>query len=137
MKLEKITITATIAADKQKVWDYYTYPEHITQWNFADPSWHCPVAANDLQPGGQYFARMEAKDGSIGFDFIANYTEIQPGENFTYQFGDRTATVNFSENNGNTELTISFDPETENSVELQRNGWQAILNNFKHYTENN
>ena len=137
MKLEKITITATIAADKQKVWDYYTHPEHITQWNFADPSWHCPVAANDLQPGGQYFARMEAKDGSIGFDFIANYTEIRPGEIFTYQFGDRTATVNFSENNGNTELTISFDPETENSVELQRNGWQAILNNFKHYTENN
>jgi uncharacterized protein YndB with AHSA1/START domain len=64
------------------------------------------------------------------------YTEIQPGENFAYQFGDRTATVNFTENNGNTELTISFDPETENSVELQRNGWQAILNNFKYYTEN-
>ena len=137
MKQEKITITATIAADKQKVWDYYTHPEHITQWNFADPSWHCPTASNDLQPGGQYFARMEAKDGSFGLDFIAIYTEIQLIETFTYQFGDRTATVNFSENNGNTELTISFDPETENSVELQRNGWQAILNNFKHYTENN
>ncbi|MFN9665394.1 MAG: SRPBCC domain-containing protein, partial [Bacteroidota bacterium] len=137
MKQEKITITATIAADKQKVWNYYTQPEHITQWNFADPSWHCPAASNDLQPGGQYFARMEAKDGSFGFDFIAIYTEIQLIETFTYQFGDRTATANFSENNGSTAITISFDPETENPIELQRNGWQAILHNFKNYAENN
>jgi uncharacterized protein YndB with AHSA1/START domain len=134
--MEKITISASIAADKQKVWNYYTQPEHITQWNFADPSWHCPAASNELQPGGRYFARMEAKDGSFGFDFIATYTDIKPGDHFSYQFGDRFATVNLSDNNRYTELTISFDPETENSLELQRNGWQAILNNFKNYTEN-
>lgn len=136
MKLEKITIQTTVSADKQKAWDYYTLPEHITKWNFADPSWHCPTASNDLRIGGRYFARMEAKNGSIGFDFEASYTEITEGENFTYEFGDRFARVEFIEQNGQTQVSVTFDPESENLVELQRNGWQAILDNYKNHTEN-
>ncbi len=137
MKTIKITVQATVAADKNKVWEYYTNPKHITQWNFADPSWHCPTASNDLQIGGRYIARMEAKDGSFGFDFEAVYTEISLEEKFTYEFGGRFSTVEFKDTNGQTEITVSFDPETENSIELQRNGWQAILDNFKKYTETN
>jgi uncharacterized protein YndB with AHSA1/START domain len=135
MTQEKITIKVTVLADIQKVWNYYTLPEHITKWNFADPSWHCPTASNDMKVGGQYVARMEAKDGSFGFDFEAVYTEINKEKNFTYEFRGRYATVEFVETNGATEVTVSFDPETENSIELQKNGWLAILNNFKKYTE--
>lgn len=127
----KIKVTAAINADTKKVWDYYTQPEHITKWNFADPSWHCPTATNDMNVGGRYVARMEAKDGSVGFDFDAVYTDINKGENFTYEFGGRLATVEFKETNGQTEVTVTFDPETENSIELQRNGWQAILDKDK------
>ncbi|MFN6038967.1 MAG: SRPBCC domain-containing protein [Bacteroidota bacterium] len=137
MTQEKITIKATVWANKQKVWNYYTQPEHITKWNFADLSWHCPAATNDLKVGGRYVARMEAKDGSFGFDFDAVYKEVNQGENFTYEFGGRIAKIEFKEANGQTDITVTFDPETENSIELQRNGWQAILNNFKIYTESN
>lgn len=137
MTTEKITIKATVSADKQKVWDYYTNPEHITKWNFADPSWHCPAATNDMKVGGRYVARMEAKDGSFGFDFDAVYTEINIGKSFTYEFGGRLATADFKEIGRQTEVNVTFDPESENSIELQRNGWQAILNNFKKYTEAN
>ncbi len=126
-----------IAADRQKVWNCYTDPGHITGWNFADPSWHCPAASNDLSIGGRYFARMEARDGSFGFDFEAYYTHIQPGESFNYAFGGREATVTFRELNGMTEVRVLFDPETENPIELQQQGWQAILNNFKTYVEGN
>lgn len=135
MTAEKIIINAFISADKKKVWDYYTKPEHITKWNFADPSWHCPTATNDLTVGGRYIARMEAKDGSFGFDFDAVYTAIQLENSFTYEFGGRYATVEFNEQNDGTAVVITFDPETINPIELQRNGWQAILNNFKSYTE--
>ncbi len=137
MAQERITVKATVSADKQKVWNYYTQPEHITKWNFADPSWHCPTATNDMKVGGRYVARMEAKDGSFGFDFDAVYTEINQGHNFTYEFGGRLATVEFKETNGQTEVIITFDPETEHPIEMQRSGWQAILDNFKKYTENN
>jgi uncharacterized protein YndB with AHSA1/START domain len=134
---DKITITAAVSADRQKTWKYYTQPEHITKWNFADPSWHCPAATNDMTVGGRYVARMEAKDGSFGFDFDAVYTKINHGESFTYEFGGRLATVTFIEKNGQTEVTVTFDPETENPIELQRSGWQSILDNFKKYTEAN
>ncbi len=137
MEQIKITVQALIHAELNKVWDYYTQPGHITQWNFADPSWHCPTATNDLKVGGVYRARMEAKDGSFGFDFEAVYTEIHHGESFVYEFGGRQASVVFNEQNGQTEVTVTFDPETENPIELQKNGWQAILNNFKKYTETN
>lgn len=137
MTQERITINATVLADKQKVLDYYTQPEHITKWNFADPSWHCPTATNDLKVGGRYVARMEAKDGSFGFNFDAVYIDIRQGNGFTYEFGGRLAKIEFIETNGQTEVTVTFDPETENPIELQRNGWQAILDNFKKYTEAN
>jgi hypothetical protein len=90
-----------------------------------------------MRIGGKYFARMEAKDGSFGFDFIAMYTQVSEGDLFTYEFGGRQATVEFKDQNMKTEVIISFDPETENPIELQRNGWQSILNNFKTYTETN
>ncbi len=131
----KITVQANVHADIKKVWDSYTNPKHIVNWNFADPSWHCPSAENDMQIGGTYKARMEAKDGSFGFDFEAIYTEIVEGKQFSYGFGDRTASVQFHSSGEQTEVVIIFDPENENPVELQKNGWQAILDNFKNYTE--
>ena len=135
---DKITVTATVNADSKKVWDYYTNPVHITKWNFADPSWQCPSATNDMRPGGKYSARMEAKDGSFGFDFEAVYSEIVPGEKFTYGMPNgRQVAVVFHKNGSQTEVAVAFDPEQENSLEMQRNGWQAILNNFKKYTESN
>jgi uncharacterized protein YndB with AHSA1/START domain len=137
MDTHKITVKTLVAADKKKAWEYYTDPAHITQWNFADPSWHCPRATNDMKPGGLYSARMEAKDGGGGFDFDATYLEIKPLEFFTYEFGGRQAKVEFNEMQGQTEVIVTFDPETENTVELQKNGWQAILNNFKKHTESN
>ncbi len=137
MKQEKITVKTTISADRQKVWDYYTKSEHITKWNFANDDWCCPSATNDLKVGGRYIARMEAKDGSFGFDFDATYTEINQPNNFSYEFGGRVATVEFKEQLGHTDVIVTFDPETENSIDLQRQGWQAILDNFKKYTEEN
>jgi uncharacterized protein YndB with AHSA1/START domain len=132
---EKITVSAHINASKQTCWDAYTLPEHIVKWNFAHESWHCPSATNDLRVGGTYFARMEARDGSSGFDFIAVYSALDMGNSFAYGFGDREAKVAFTDVSGDTEITVSFDAETENPVELQRNGWQAILNNYKSYAE--
>ncbi|MCB0653843.1 MAG: SRPBCC family protein [Saprospiraceae bacterium] len=137
MSHSKITVQATINADSKKVWDYYTNPKHIIHWNFADPSWHCPSAENDMRIGGTYKARMEAKDGSFGFDFEAIYSNIVEGKNFTYEFGGRTATVQFTDLGKQTEVVVTFDPEDENPIEMQKGGWQAILNNFKNYTENN
>ena len=133
--LEKIIVEVTVEASLEKVWDAYTNPSHIINWNFADPSWHCPHATNDLQIGGKYVARMEAIDGSFGFDFEAVYTEILSLESFTYEFGERVVKVDFQKNNDSTSVKITFDPETENPVELQKAGWQSILNNFKKYTE--
>jgi uncharacterized protein YndB with AHSA1/START domain len=133
-----ITITATVNADVKKVWDYYTNPEHITKWNFADPSWQCPAASNDMRAGGKYSARMEAKDGSFGFDFEATYDEIVEGEKFTYTMPNgRQVTVVFNGNGNQTDVTVTFEPEEQNSLEMQKNGWQAILDNFKKYTETN
>ncbi len=137
MSNTKIIVQAIVNADVKKVWDHYNNPIHITQWNFADPSWHCPSAKNDMQIGGTYLARMEARDGSFGFDFEAIYTEIVEGKNFTYEFGGRSATVQFIDLGNQTEVVVSFDAENENPIELQKNGWQAILNNFKQYSESN
>jgi uncharacterized protein YndB with AHSA1/START domain len=134
--MNKIVVTATIHAPIEKVWDCYTNPTHIVNWNFADPSWHCPRAENDMKIGGTYIARMEAKDGSFGFDFEAVYIAINEGESFTFEFGGRISTYEFNDLGADTLVSITFDPETENSIELQKNGWQLILNNFKLYTEN-
>jgi uncharacterized protein YndB with AHSA1/START domain len=136
MTKNKITIQAIVSANKQKTWNYYTQPEHIVHWNFATDDWRCPRASNDLSVGGKYIARMESKDGSVGFDFEATYTEIIEGEKFTYTMPDsRVVHVRFNVAGDKTEVVITFDAETENSLELQRSGWQAILNNFKKYTE--
>ena len=137
MSDSKITVNATVNATADKVWDCYTNPQHIIHWNFADPSWHCPSAENDMRIGGTYKARMEARDGSFGFDFEAIYSEITEGKHFTYGFGGREVTVQFNNIGSQTEVVVTFDPEDENPIELQRGGWQSILNCFKHYTENN
>lgn len=137
MENSKITVTTLVDAEIKKVWMYYNSPNHIVNWNFADPSWHCPKAENDMQIGGIYKSRMEAKDGSFGFDFEAIYTDIKELQEFTYEFGGRTATVQFNDLGNQTEVIVTFDAETENPIEMQRNGWQAILTNFKKYTENN
>ncbi|TLV04037.1 activator of HSP90 ATPase [Dyadobacter luticola] len=135
---DKVTVNATIDADAAKVWDYYTMPEHITKWNFADPSWCCPSASNDMQVGGKYAARMEAKDGSFGFDFEAVYDEVNPGKSFAYSMPNgRKVDVVFEPADDKTNVNVTFDAETENPVEMQKAGWQAILNNFKEYTESN
>jgi len=133
---DKIIINTLINADVKKVWDYYTTPVHITKWNFADPSWHCPSVTNDMQVGGKFSARMEAIDGSFGFDFEAVYDEIINGEKFTYTMPDRRqVTVEFKNDKYQTEVIVTFDPEKENTVEMQKDGWQSILENFKKYTE--
>ncbi|QEH41820.1 SRPBCC family protein [Chitinophaga sp. XS-30] len=138
MNTTKITVEATIAADAKKVWDYYTIPGHITKWNFASDDWQCPSATNDMRVGGKYQARMEAKDGSWGFDFEAIYDEVVEGQKFTYTMTDgRQASVVFKDLGGKTAVTIVFDAESENPVEMQKEGWQAILNNFKKYAEAN
>ncbi len=136
MNTTKITVQATINAPAGHTWDCYTLPEHITGWNFADESWHCPSASNDLRPGGQYRARMEAKDGSFGFDFEAIYDEVIAGQKIAYTMGDGRQAITTFENQGNfTVVTTAFDAESENPVEMQRDGWLAILNNFKTYAE--
>lgn len=137
METTKVTVQTTINADKNKVWNYYNNPEHIIKWNFADPSWHCPKAENNMKVGGIYKARMEAKDGSFGFDFEAIYSNIIDGEQFTYALSGRTVNVTFKPVLNQTELVITFDAENENPIEMQKAGWQAILNNFKNYTETN
>ena len=135
---EKIEISASVNAELSKVWDYYTQPQHIVNWNFASEDWCCPWAENDLQKGGTYKARMEAKDGSFGFDFEGIYDEIVPKEKLLYHLEDgRMVETLFSKDNGTTNVITRFDPESQNPIEMQKNGWQAILNNFKNYTETN
>lgn len=132
----KITIQAIVKADAQKVWECYTLPEHITNWNFASDDWHCPSAENDLRPGGKYKARMEAKDGSFGFDFEATYDEIINQKKIVYTLDDgRKVVTDFENQDGETKVTTVFDAESENSIEMQREGWQAILDNFRKHTE--
>ena len=131
-----ITVQCTVNASLEQAWDYFTLPEHITQWNFASDDWHTPKAENDLRVGGTYFARMEAKEGSFGFDLIGIYDEIVYQKLLAYHLEDgRKVRVEFMSNESSTEITETFDAETENSKELQRGGWQAILDNFKRYAE--
>jgi uncharacterized protein YndB with AHSA1/START domain len=134
----KITVSAAINAPVQSVWDKWIVPHHITKWNFASDDWHCPKAENDLRAGGKMNSRMEAKDGSFGFDFEAVYDEVIEHKKITYTMADgRKAITTFENGTGNTNVTIIFDAENENPVEMQQGGWQAILNNFKKYAESN
>ncbi len=133
-----ITVEATIAAPATKVWEYWTKPEHITKWNSASDDWHTPTATNDVRPGGKFSSRMEAKDGSMGFDFGGTHDAVIENEYLESTMGDgRKMNVRFSGEGQTTRVVENFEPENENSLELQQGGWQAILNNFKKYTENN
>ena len=136
MAVEKINVEATIAKDLKKVWEFWTSPQHITQWNQASEDWLCPNAENDLKEGGKFVYRMEAKDGSFGFDFSGEYKEVKTEKKLVYALEDgRTAEINFSEENGKTIISECFDAEDENPVAQQKEGWQAILNSFKKYAE--
>ena len=132
-----IKIETIVAAPLEKVWDFWTEPEHITHWNFASDDWHCPWAKNDVREGEKFTWRMEAKDGSFGFDFGGEYQSIKPNQLIEYTIGDgRKVKITFKENGNETQVIEVFEAETQNSLEMQKNGWQAILNNFKKYVEN-
>lgn len=129
-------MTSSVNAPVERVWEYWTNPQHIMKWNSASEDWHTPRAENDLRAGGRFSSRMEARDGSMGFDFEGVYDEVEPHSLISYTMGDgRKVRVTFSENNGFTEIRESFDPESTNPTEMQRMGWQAILDNFKKYSE--
>jgi uncharacterized protein YndB with AHSA1/START domain len=131
-----INIETTVNAPVSKVWDIWNKPEHITQWATASEDWHTPTAQNDLRTGGTFLNRMEAKDGSFGFDFGGTYDEVRPNEYIEYTMGDgRNVKIDFEEKNGQTHISQSFEAEETNPIEMQRGGWQAILDNFKKYTE--
>lgn len=131
----KITVATTVAAPVEAVWRAYTTPADIVRWNAASDDWHTTAATVDLRPGGAFSSRMEAKDGSAGFDFAGTYTEVVAHERIAYTFGDRTAVVTFAPAPDGTTVTVTFDAETANPVELQREGWQAILDAFARYVE--
>jgi len=131
-----ITVEAIVHAPVEKVWTMYTSPEHIMQWNNASEDWHTTSATNDLRPGGKFNSHMAAKDGSMGFDFWGIYDEVKTHQKIAYTLGDgRKAEVHFSNHGDGTKVLVTFEAETENSVELQQGGWQAILNNFKAHVE--
>lgn len=132
---EKITVEVSLNLPIEKVWELWTKPEHITQWNAASEDWHCPRAENDVRTGGKFSSRMEAKDGSMGFDFAGTYDEVKEHELIAYTIGDRKVRVVFVPLGFATLVREEFDPENENSLELQKSGWQSILDNFKKYAE--
>lgn len=131
----KITVESIVKAPVAEVWRAYTTPDEITQWNAASDDWHTTKATVDLRVGGAFSSRMEAKDGSFGFDFTGTYTRIIPNELIEYSFGDRTASVGFIANAVGVTVRVDFDAESEHPVEQQRQGWQAILNNFARHVE--
>lgn len=129
----KIVVSTHVAAPLAEVWSAYTTPEAIKVWNTASPDWHTTAASVDLRPGGRFSSRMEAKDGSFGFDFEGEYTQVIPLQCIEYTFGDRVGRVEFSEVPGGVGVTVRFDSEQTHSEEQQRAGWQAILDNFARY----
>lgn len=137
MNTTPITVQTTINASIERVWECWTKPEHITKWTFASDDWAAPHAENDLRVGGTFMTRMEAKDKSAGFDFGGVYTAVKERELIEYDMDDtRHVKIQFTELPDSVQVTETFDPENENSTEMQRAGWQAILENFKKYTEN-
>ena len=133
-----ITIESTINAPANKVWEYWTKPEHIMKWNNASDDWHTTRAENDLRAGGSFVSRMEAKDGSIGFDFGGTYDVVTDNEYIESTLGDgRKVKVTFSEEGNSIKVVESFEAEDTNPIEMQKGGWQNILDNFKKYTEGN
>lgn len=134
----KIELKTTINAPVYKVWSCFTLPEHIINWNFASEGWYCPKAENDLKPGGKFNYRMEARDDDIGFDLMGIYDTIISLKRISYHLEDnRNVEILFEEFEGYTTVTEIFDTEEQNPIEIQSQGWQAILDNFRRYTENN
>ena len=133
-----LEVLATVNTPVEKVWAYWTEPKHIMIWNNASPDWHTPRAENDLRVGGKFLSRMEAKDGSFGFDFNGIYDDVKINQLISYKIdGGRKVKITFEKIDDQTKVTELFEAETENSFELQQGGWQAILNNFKKYVEGN
>jgi len=129
----KISVEAIVDAPIAEVWKAYTTPEDIMQWNAASYDWHTTAATVDLREGGEFSSRMEAKDGSMGFDFAGTYTRVVPNKLIEYSFGGREARVEFTEMPEGINVRVTFDAEEEHSIEQQQEGWQAILNNFKRH----
>lgn len=138
MEKNKITIEATIEASLDKVWEYWTLPQHIVNWNFASNDWHCPKVENDVRTGGRFMAIMASKDGKMSFNFEGVYDKVVEKETIAYSLEDgRTVNIRFQIVGDKIKVIEIFDPENTNSEEMQRAGWQAILNNFKKYVETN
>jgi len=136
MEIVKIIVSVIVNAPLQKAWDTWNNPQDIMNWCSASADWHAPSATNDLRVGGKFTTRMEAKDKSFGFDFEGEYTNVIKHELIEYVMSDgRKVSINFKTNGNQTELTEIFDAENENPVDMQKDGWQAILNNYKNYTE--
>ncbi len=134
----RIKVSTTIHASVEQVWICWTTPKHITQWNAAANEWHCPTASNDLRAGGRFVFHMAARDGSVSFDFSGTYDVVTRPKKIKYTLDDaRKVTVQFSEEDGWTTLTETFEAESENTPELQKAGWQAILDRFRQYVETN
>ncbi len=134
----KITVETVVNAPVEKTWQYWTEPEHIQMWNAASDDWHCPSATNDLRVGGEFHAQMAARDGSFSFDFTGVYSDVTPHSHLTYGLADgRKVDVRFEKMGEQTKVTETFDPEQENSMEMQKGGWQAILDRFKSHVESN
>lgn len=134
--MEKINIRATIHNNVATIWNAYNSAEDIKQWNHASDDWQCSSAFNDLRVGGKFRNRMEAKDGSFGFDFEGKYTALEPFKRITYVMEDgRQVDIHFKEHHDATQVDITFDAEAEHAIDMQREGWQAILANFKSYVE--
>jgi uncharacterized protein YndB with AHSA1/START domain len=136
MEATKITVEVSINAPLEKAWSFWTNPEDIKKWNAASPDWHTTKAENDLTVGGKFSSRMEAKDGSFGFDFWGIYDAIMPNEYIEYTMGDgRKCQITFTIHGDSTHISQTFEAENENPVELQKGGWQAIMDNYKGYIE--
>lgn len=131
----KLTVQTVVNAPLAKVWQAYTSPDDIVQWNAASDDWHTTRATVDLRVGGAFCSRMEAKDGSFGFDFAGTYTKLVPQALIEYTFGDRTGTVEFTPGGNGVTVRVGFDAETEHPIEQQRQGWQAILDRFARHVE--
>ncbi|MCZ4223355.1 SRPBCC family protein [Pedobacter rhodius] len=131
-----ITIEATVNTTVEKVWEFWNNPEHIKNWAFASPEWHAPNAENDLREGGKFSTTMAARDGSMSFDFGGTYTTVETHKLIEYVLDDgRKVKILFEGEGDKTKVTETFDPENTNPLDMQKGGWQAILDNFKQYTE--
>jgi len=136
MEKQLITVSAVVQAPLKKVWETWTKPEHIVKWNNASDDWHTPSATNNLRVGGKFTSRMEAKDGSMGFDFEGIYDVVEPMKKIAYTMADgRKVTISFEKKDLETKVTESFNPENTHTLEQQRAGWQSIMDNFKKYAE--